>query len=58
MILVGATGTGKSFVACALAAHACRKGFRAYYRRAPRLFHAPMAPTSGSSASSPASTSC
>lgn len=33
------TGTGKSFVACALAAHACRKGFRAYYRRAPRLFH-------------------
>jgi len=39
VILVGATGTGKSFVACALAAHACRKGFRAYYRRAPRLFH-------------------
>jgi DNA replication protein DnaC len=38
-LLVGATGTGKSFVACALAAHACRKGFRAYYRRAPRLFH-------------------
>ncbi|HEU5323219.1 MAG TPA: ATP-binding protein, partial [Methylomirabilota bacterium] len=26
VILVGATGTGKSFVACALAAHACRKG--------------------------------
>ena len=25
VILVGATGTGKSFVACALAAHACRK---------------------------------
>jgi DNA replication protein DnaC len=39
VILVGATGTGKSFVACALAAHACRKGFRASYRRAPRLFH-------------------
>jgi len=39
VILVGATGTGKSFVAFALAAHACRKGFRAYYRRAPRLFH-------------------
>jgi IstB-like ATP binding protein len=39
VILVGVTGTGKSFVACALAAHACRKGFRAYYRRASRLFH-------------------
>ena len=35
----GTTGTGKSFVACALAQQACRKGYRAYYRRASRLFH-------------------
>ena len=34
----GATGTGKSFIACALAQQACRKGYRAYYRRASRLF--------------------
>jgi DNA replication protein DnaC len=38
-ILVGATGTGKSFIACALAHQACRKGYRAGYRRASRLFH-------------------
>lgn len=39
VVIVGATGVGKSFIACALAVQACRKGFRAYYRRAPRLFH-------------------
>jgi IstB-like ATP binding protein len=39
VILVGATGTGKSFIACALAHQACRKGYRAGYRRAARLFH-------------------
>jgi DNA replication protein DnaC len=39
VILVGATGTGKSFIACALAHQACRRGFRAGYRRASRLFH-------------------
>jgi DNA replication protein DnaC len=39
VILVGATGTGKSFIACALAHQACRKGYRALYRRASRLFH-------------------
>jgi DNA replication protein DnaC len=39
VIIIGATGVGKSFIGCALAAQACRKGFRAYYRRAPRLFH-------------------
>jgi DNA replication protein DnaC len=38
VIVTGATGTGKSFIACALAQQACRKGFRAYYRRASRLF--------------------
>lgn len=39
VVLVGATGTGKSFLACALAHQACRKGYRAGYRRASRLFH-------------------
>jgi len=39
VILVGATGVGKSFAACALAHQACRKGYRALYRRASRLFH-------------------
>jgi DNA replication protein DnaC len=39
VILVGATGVGKSFIACALAHQACRKGHRAGYRRASRLFH-------------------
>lgn len=38
ILITGMTGTGKSFLACALAHQACRKGFRALYRRAPRLF--------------------
>jgi DNA replication protein DnaC len=38
VIVTGATGTGKSYIACALAHQACRKGFRAIYRRVPRLF--------------------
>lgn len=38
IVVTGPTGTGKTYVACALAQQACRKGFRAAYRRAPRLF--------------------
>lgn len=38
VIVTGATGTGKTYVACALAHQACRKGHRALYRRVPRLF--------------------
>ena len=38
VIITGATGTGKSYIACALAHQACRKGFRVFYRRVPRLF--------------------
>jgi DNA replication protein DnaC len=36
--ITGATGTGKTYVACALAQQACRKGYRSVYRRASRLF--------------------
>jgi DNA replication protein DnaC len=39
VLVVGAPGVGKSFLACALAHQACRQGYRAYYRRASRLFH-------------------
>lgn len=38
VIVTGATGTGKSYFACALAHQACRKGYRVMYRRVPRLF--------------------
>jgi len=38
VLITGATGTGKTYIACALAQQACRKGYRAIYRRASRLF--------------------
>jgi DNA replication protein DnaC len=38
VLITGATGTGKTYLACALAQQACRKGHRAIYRRASRLF--------------------
>lgn len=38
VVVTGATGTGKTYIACALAQQACRKGYRTLYRRAPRLF--------------------
>ena len=38
VLVVGATGTGKSYLACALGHQACRRGDRVYYRRASRLF--------------------
>lgn len=37
LILTGATGLGKTWIACALADRACREGFTAVYRRVPRL---------------------
>lgn len=38
LLVVGPTGTGKTYVACAFAQQACRMGFRALYRRVSRLF--------------------
>ena len=37
VVLVGATGTGKSFVSAALAQAACRHGLRALFVRVPRI---------------------
>lgn len=38
VLLTGATGVGKSYLACALGQLACRRGYRVLYRRVPRLF--------------------
>jgi DNA replication protein DnaC len=38
VVLTGATGVGKTYIACALAHQAIRRGYRALYRRASRLF--------------------
>lgn len=37
ILITGATGSGKSWLACALAQYACRRGFSATYLRVPRL---------------------
>ena len=39
VLLVGATGTGKTYIACALGQSACRHGFTVRYLRLPRLLH-------------------
>jgi DNA replication protein DnaC len=38
VLVTGATGVGKTYVACALGQQACRQGYRTIYRRLPRLF--------------------
>ena len=38
ILITGATGVGKTYLACALGQHACRQGYRALYRRLPRFF--------------------
>jgi DNA replication protein DnaC len=38
VLITGMTGTGKTYVACALAQQACRKGHRVVYRRTSRFF--------------------
>lgn len=37
VLIIGATGVGKSWLACALAQYACRRGHSALYLRVPRL---------------------
>ncbi|MFN9725963.1 IS21-like element helper ATPase IstB [Acidovorax sp.] len=37
ILITGPTGAGKSWLACALAQHACRRGHSACYQRVPRL---------------------
>jgi DNA replication protein DnaC len=39
VLITGLTGTGKSYLACALAERACRSGFSAYYVRTTRFVH-------------------
>jgi DNA replication protein DnaC len=38
LIITGPTGSGKTYLACALANRACRMGFSAFYIRIPKLF--------------------
>lgn len=37
ILITGPTGAGKSWLACALAQYACRRGYSALYQRVPRL---------------------
>jgi DNA replication protein DnaC len=39
VLIVGATGTGKTYLACALGHSACRQGLSVRYRRLPRLLN-------------------
>lgn len=39
VIVVGPTGAGKTYLACALAHRACREGLSAFYIRAPKLYY-------------------
>ena len=39
LIITGPTGTGKTYLACALAQKACREGYTAQYIRMPRIIH-------------------
>lgn len=39
VIITGATGLGKTWIACALTNQACREGWTAKYHRVPRILH-------------------
>jgi DNA replication protein DnaC len=39
LVIIGPTGIGKSYLACAFAERACRRGYSAAYVRMPRLLH-------------------
>ena len=38
VLITGSTGTGKSYLACALGSQACLEGYKVYYANATRLF--------------------
>lgn len=37
VVITGATGTGKTYLSCAFGNGACRKGFKTFYHRVPKL---------------------
>ena len=39
VIITGSTGSGKTYLACALAHKACREGFGAFYVKCPKLYY-------------------
>ena len=39
VIIVGPTGSGKTYLSCALAHRACREGMTAFYLRTPKLYY-------------------
>ncbi len=39
IIITGPTGTGKTYIACALAHRSCREGFSSLYARCPKLYY-------------------
>ncbi|MBZ0188359.1 MAG: ATP-binding protein, partial [Candidatus Obscuribacterales bacterium] len=39
ILVTGPTGSGKTYISCAVAQKACREGFSAVYERASKLFH-------------------
>lgn len=52
VIVTGPTGSGKTYLACALAHKACREGLGAYYARCPKLYYSlALAKADGSYAS-------
>ena len=40
LFITGSSGTGKSYLACALGHEACKRGFRTFYTNAPKLLGA------------------
>ena len=47
LFITGSSGTGKSYLACALGHEACKRGFRTFYANAPKLLGALVAKVKG-----------